>query len=57
MEYVTPPPTDRGCILLAEDEPHIRRILQTVLEGSRIRRGRGGREGTVARDRMIGNQS
>jgi DNA-binding response OmpR family regulator len=27
-------PTSRGHILLADDEPHIRRILQTVLESA-----------------------
>lgn len=56
MEYVTPPPGDRGCILLAEDEPHIRRILKTVLEEAGFTVDAVG-EGTEARERMIGSQS
>jgi DNA-binding response OmpR family regulator len=56
MEYAAPPPAHRGRILLAEDEPHIRRILQTVLEEAGFAVDAVG-EGTVARERMIGNQS
>jgi DNA-binding response OmpR family regulator len=46
-----PPP--RGRILLAEDEPHIRRILQTVLEESGFVVDAVG-DGTTARRRMEG---
>lgn len=56
MEAVPAPSVDRGCILLAEDEPHIRRILQTVLEEAGFAVDAVG-EGTLARDRMIGHRA
>lgn len=48
------PPPPRGRILLAEDEPHIRRILQTVLEESGFEVDTVG-DGTTARGRLAGS--
>lgn len=48
------PPPPRGRILLAEDEPHIRRILQTVLEESGFEVDAVG-DGTAARGRLAGS--
>lgn len=49
-----PSSADRGRILLAEDEPHIRRILQTVLEEAGFSVDAVG-EGNSARERMKGD--
>jgi len=54
LDHVSPPSATRGRILLAEDEPHIRRIIQTVLEEAGFSVDAVG-EGTIARDRMIGD--
>lgn len=54
MESSLPRPASRGRILLAEDEPHIRRILSTVLEEAGFEVDAVG-EGSVARERMAGD--
>ncbi len=54
MSEAESPPAPRGRILLAEDEPHIRRILRTVLEEA----GFGVDavpDGSAARERLAGD--